>query len=79
MNGSNNDSQSFSDAVVDSISDIMNYELISVEQLSSLTNLAGASLADAFAKRRSLTLDEVELICEALGLRPSETLGQILY
>lgn len=79
MSDSNSDSQSFSDAVIDSIADVMNYDLVSVEQLSSLTHLDGASLDEAFAKSRSLTLDEVELICVALGLRPAETLGEIIY
>lgn len=72
-------SQSFSNEVVDELLDVMNYDLVSVEQLACMTNIDLTYLTNAFNKSVSLTLDDVEAICLALEISPAETLGGIHY
>lgn len=69
----------FSNAVIDALRDVMNYDRISCEQLAHLTGHHPNYLTKVFANRISPTLQDVNDIALALNLDPSEVCGEVMW
>lgn len=69
----------YSNAVIASLHDVLHYDRISIEQLAQMTGHHPKYLKQVFAKHISPTLQDISDICEVLNLRPSETLGEVMF
>lgn len=69
----------FSNAVIDALRDVMNYDRISLEQLAHQTGHHPKYLTKVFAKQISPTLQDVNDIAFALNLTPSEVCGEVMW
>ena len=69
----------YSDAVVDTLVDVLEYEAWTIEELARQTGLSPRRLQKCFRKLKPFTLTEIDEICLVLHLSPAETLGEVLY
>ena len=68
----------YGSAVVGSLVDVLEHELISIEQLAAMAGYSQRYCRKVLNRETSPTLQDIENLCEALGLRPQDVLGEIL-